>query len=386
MRRASSRILALALTLTLLFLPASAFAWSNGPSYGTGFGTHDWIMYKANVIASGRGATWVNPTTAMSATDDPDMVLHDTYYHVYDIWGSAYGNSPVKVAENYTNAVNSLRAGDSAAASYYVGLLSHYYSDTCNPLHTDQSTEEESMHSSYESGVDDTTTGTESLPGWIGDDGYSHVTNPTALTQNAAAIAHVNYTALVSGYRSGGLTAVQSITQPRLNQSVNDLADIIKSIQDDAFPFVPVPNAIYRFYNRHNGTHFYTPNVAEAQNVITNLSGTYTYEGVSYLADPAKNTQPLYRFYNRVSQSHFYTASDSEANNVMTRLGAVYTYEGRTYSVCPTAATGGTPIYRFYNKQNGSHFYTASASERDTVMARWPKIYQFEGTAFWIRP
>lgn len=383
MQRIRVRIACLAL-VAVIAAQAPAFGWSNGPSYGAGFGTHDWVMYKAIEIAGSRDATWVNIEIALAATDDPDMVLRDTYYHVYDVWGSPYGNSPAKVAECYAGAVASLKAGDWATASHLVGLLSHYYSDTCNPLHTDQTPEEDSMHSSYESAVDDTTTSTGSLPGWVVDDGHSHVTDVAAQTRNAAAFAHGNYSALVSGYRAGGLGGVQSITRTHLNQAANDIGDIIKSIQEDAFPFVAAPNAIYRFYNAGNGTHFYTPSAEEAEMVIARWPSVFSYEGISYFAPPAKNTQALYRFYNRRSKSHFYTASPDEANGVIARYGAVYEYEGQTFKVSLGPVAGSTPIYRFYHRGNGSHFYTASTEERDTVIARWSNIYTFEGPAFWV--
>lgn len=378
------RLPALALALALAMGPAQAFAWSNGPSYGAGFGTHDWVMYKANALAISRGATWVDVNAAMDATDDPDMVLRDTYYHIYDVWGSTNGNSPAKVAECYAQATAALRAGDSAGASRWVGLLSHYYSDTCNPLHTDQSDAEEGMHSDYESAVDDTTTGAGSLASWVTDDGYQHVDDAAAITRDAAYSAHPYHSALVSGYVASGLSAVQGITQAHLNRAVNGLADVIKSIQDDAFPFVPAPNAVYRFYNRANGTHFYTPSVDEALTVIARWSNVYTYEGIAYFADPAKNNQSLYRFYNRNTGSHFYTASLAEANTVVARWSNVYSYDGPTYSVLPAPAPGGAPVYRFYHRGNGSHFYTISAEEADTVIARWSNVYEYEGVAFWV--
>lgn len=378
-------LVVVALILALAF-PTGANAWSNGPEYGAGFGTHDWVMYKAAQIASTRGVTWLDVNAAMAATDDPDMVIRDSYYHVYDIWGSPYGNSPARCQECFVNAVNSLRAGDTATASYWVGLLSHYYSDTCNPLHTDQTDAEESVHSNYENAVDDRTTTTNSLPGWVADDGYTFCAEAAAPARNAAAIAHTNYDSLVSGYLSGGYSAVQGITQAHLNQSANDIADLIRSIQDVAYPFVVVPNAVYRFYNNGNGTHFYTPSADEAMAVRTKWPDIYTYEGIAYFADPAKNGQPLYRFYNQRIGSHFYTASWDEAVTVMQRWPNIYTFEGPTYAVSPSPATGAASVYRFYNRRNGAHFYTISAEERDTVMQRWSNVYAYEGEAFWVLP
>ena len=41
-------------------------------------------------------------------------------------------------------------------------------------------------------------------------------------------------------------------------------------------------------------------------------------------------------------------------------------------------------IYRFYNQSTGAHFYTASAAERDHVMATWPELFTYEGPAFFV--
>ena len=144
-------VFGLALALALLgVLPVSAFAWANGPQYGEGFGTHDWILYHSNQSARLAGYDWLDWRTAQSACDDPDMVLRDFYHHVYDRTGDPYGDSPARVEALYRQAVVELRRGDRIAASRTVGLLSHYLSDTANPLHTDQTPAEKNMHSRYE--------------------------------------------------------------------------------------------------------------------------------------------------------------------------------------------------------------------------------------------
>mgnify|MGYP001460988642 CR=1 FL=1 len=53
-----------------------------------------------------------------------------------------------------------------------------------------------------------------------------------------------------------------------------------------------------------------------------------------------------------------------------------------TYPTPPAASS--MPVYRFYNKANGSHFYTVSAEERDTVIANLSHIYSYEGVAYFV--
>ncbi len=152
----------------------------------------------------------------------------------------------------------------------------------------------------------------------------------------------------------------------------------------DAVTPVIVLAPVYRFYNFTNNTHFFTSSLDEANSVIVNYPKVFRYEGICYYTNPANNTQPLYRFYNRVSASHFYTASLDEANHILATWPHIFTLDGQTYAVNPGPVPFSTPVYRFYNLTNGSHFYTASAEEADMVIATWPTIYRFEGPAFWI--
>jgi len=156
----------------------------------------------------------------------------------------------------------------------------------------------------------------------------------------------------------------------------------VKVVPRAAPPPTIIP--IYRFYSRRSGTHFYTPSAEERDIVIARWSDVWTYEGVAYTVNPAKNTQPLYRFYNRANGSHFYTASPTERDLVLAKWMNVFTYDGETYAVTPYSEVGKAPVWRFFNKKNGSHFYTASAEEADHVIATWPHIYQLEGVAFWL--
>jgi len=141
--------------------------------------------------------------------------------------------------------------------------------------------------------------------------------------------------------------------------------------------------AVYRFYHKGNGTHFYTASEAEKNNVIARWSSTYRFEGTAYiLSTSGGNNMPLYRFYNISNGTHFYTVSAQERDMVGARWGYKYRYEGTTYYV----AGAGTPVYRFYNISNGTHFYTASAEERDRVGRLWGYKFRYEGAAFYLAP
>lgn len=142
--------------------------------------------------------------------------------------------------------------------------------------------------------------------------------------------------------------------------------------------------SVYRFYNVKNGTHFFTPSAEERDMVKAKWPAIYQFEGVAYSTETTAGTQPLHRFYNRRSASHFYTASADEAAMVTATWPDIFTFEGMTYSVAPAPIEGWEPVYRFYNVKAGSHFYTASAQERDVVLAKHSSVYQFDGIAFYV--
>jgi hypothetical protein len=147
----------------------------------------------------------------------------------------------------------------------------------------------------------------------------------------------------------------------------------------------PAVKPVYRFYNKKTGTHFYTASEAERYTVLRTLTATYTYEGPGYWVNTANpvNSVSLYRFYNKKNGTHFYTASETEAANVKATLAATYTFEGPVYGVS-NLPDNATPMYRFYNKKTNSHFYTIDPVERDRLIANLASTYVFEGVAYYI--
>lgn len=148
---------------------------------------------------------------------------------------------------------------------------------------------------------------------------------------------------------------------------------------------VPSPKVtVYRFYNRRTGTHFYTADESEKNSVIAKLGWLYSFEGPAYTAHGVDrvDTTPLYRFYNVRTGTHFYTANPDERDDVIARLGATYAYEGPAYFVSGITGSWTTGAFRFYNRSNGVHFYTVDPGERDSVIANLGWLYTYEGPAF----
>lgn len=142
---------------------------------------------------------------------------------------------------------------------------------------------------------------------------------------------------------------------------------------------------VYRFLNKSNGTHFYTASEAERYTVARKLSATYAYEGPAYWVNTANaaNNVPLHRFYNKKRGTHFYTASEDERQSVIANLGATFTYEGAVYNVSGSSENA-TPMHRFYNRRTGTHFYTTSEEEKQSVIATLGGTFTYEGIAYYI--
>lgn len=160
---------------------------------------------------------------------------------------------------------------------------------------------------------------------------------------------------------------------------------------------IPAPTqAIYRFYNQNTGSHFYTGSAAERDHVMATWSALFTYEGPAfYVYDEtlvpdavdasALPASPVHRFFNMVNGSHFYTISAEEADTVKAKYPGVFRYDGPGFSAytTPMQHTPLMPVYRFYNIENGSHFYTISPEEKALVQLYYGGTYRFEGVAFY---
>lgn len=145
---------------------------------------------------------------------------------------------------------------------------------------------------------------------------------------------------------------------------------------------------IWRFRNKEKGTYFYTASESERNAVSAGMSATYQLEGPSYTIHSASsaNNTPLYRFYNRKTGTHFYTANETERNSVATLGTATFTFEGIAYYVSAAAPLGSRPVWRFANTKTGTYFYTASSVEKTNVETTAASTYHLEGVAFNLAP
>ncbi|MBQ9277465.1 MAG: Ig-like domain-containing protein [Lachnospiraceae bacterium] len=89
---------------------------------------------------------------------------------------------------------------------------------------------------------------------------------------------------------------------------------------------------------------------------------------------PVVETVDMHRLYNPNSGEHFYTASVSEKN---TLVAAGWRYEGIGWKA---PVTSDTPVYRLYNKNAGDHHYTRDVAERDKLVAAG---WKYEGIGWY---
>ncbi|MEO8344202.1 MAG: DUF1800 family protein [Betaproteobacteria bacterium] len=93
---------------------------------------------------------------------------------------------------------------------------------------------------------------------------------------------------------------------------------------------------------------------------------------------------PVYRFFNQQTGTHFYTIVAAERDQVIAGSPQL-AYEGPAFAAYAQPASGAQPVFRFYNTATGAHFYTNKTADRDYVLATW-KQFTFEGTAYYAMP
>lgn len=144
---------------------------------------------------------------------------------------------------------------------------------------------------------------------------------------------------------------------------------------------------VYRFYSQNNKSHFFTISTTEKDRIIATYPETeWRYEGVAYyVPETSTGNKPVYRFYSPSNKSHFFTASSTEKNRIIaTYPETEWRYEGIAYYV-PTTSTGNRPVYRFYSPSNKSHFFTVSGSEKNRIISTYPETeWRYEGISYYV--
>ncbi len=139
---------------------------------------------------------------------------------------------------------------------------------------------------------------------------------------------------------------------------------------------------IHRFFNPQSGGHFFTAstlekNAVEGQEVLR-------YEGVGFIglaseAEDDNGAVPVYRFYNKELGSHLFTAFEAEKDHLATLDN--YIYEGVGFKAFLLDSSSTTAVHRFFDTASGGHFFTADPNEKLAVLGITQ--FRYEGEAFY---
>lgn len=135
----------------------------------------------------------------------------------------------------------------------------------------------------------------------------------------------------------------------------------------------------------------YTISGSTVTDGISNRDGTDTLSHVELLKfsdatltfaqiDAARDVDAVFRFYNTDTGSHFYTGSAVEAD-VVARTLSNFSYEGVSFDKNSAASGHSLDVFRFYNTATGTHFYTGSVAEKNAVLSNLPS-FNYEGVAY----
>jgi len=145
---------------------------------------------------------------------------------------------------------------------------------------------------------------------------------------------------------------------------------------------------VYRFWSPVLRQHFYTIDPGERDKLLKSYLKIWTYEGPAFRAattPDAPGLAPVYRFWSLRGEGHFYTIDAGEKNLLVDKYSKSWQFEGAAFYAYPPGAQPPTskPVYRFLRPSDGGHFYTIDAAERDLLIKAYPKVYTSEGVAFY---
>ena len=122
--------------------------------------------------------------------------------------------------------------------------------------------------------------------------------------------------------------------------------------------------------------------VAGGESIAGGLASAELYNS-NFVAPGALIWIPVYRFFNSNAGGHFFTISASEKDTVIASYPQ-FLYEGAGFYAYGIQYPGTLPVYRFYHDARG-HFFTMNAWEKANVIVNFPP-YRYEGIAFYAYP
>ena len=91
----------------------------------------------------------------------------------------------------------------------------------------------------------------------------------------------------------------------------------------------------------------------------------------------------VFRFFHPNNGVHFFTPNAQERDNIIDNPEWGYNYEGVAYEA---PGSGGTELFRFFHREKGYHFMTANSAEADTIIGKPEWGYAYEGRSYQVSP
>lgn len=152
----------------------------------------------------------------------------------------------------------------------------------------------------------------------------------------------------------------------------------------DVVPLDASTIGVYRYFDGSSGTQFLTSSPNE-MNAIGAQRPDMRFEGLAMAgilpAAADAGASPVFRFFDTRNGTHFFTIDRGEAATVLaTRPDLVA--EQSSFSEHGTAQAGDVAVYRFFDTGAGTHFFTASDTERASLVSTRADL-TYEGVAFY---
>ncbi len=148
---------------------------------------------------------------------------------------------------------------------------------------------------------------------------------------------------------------------------------------------IPGTVDVFRFFDAAHGTQLLTQDATERDTILSTRADL-RYEGVGLQAvdpvHPTPSAVDVYRFFDTRNGTHFMTSSSSERDAVLASRPDLVFEPSSTMVEHATAQPGDAAVFRFFDQANGTHFYTADAGERASILATRPDLTS-EGIAFY---
>ncbi|MGI4797275.1 MAG: hypothetical protein ACRYG8_25130 [Janthinobacterium lividum] len=147
--------------------------------------------------------------------------------------------------------------------------------------------------------------------------------------------------------------------------------------------------AVYRFFDTRFGTHFFTSSVGERDDVLANRSADLKEEtnGFGDVQSTDTSAVAVYRFFDKNFGTHFFTANAGERDTIINTRPDL-TYEANsTFYEHSSLQTGDTAVYRLFDTKTGTQFLTGDNNEYAGLTTAGSATYRAdlrsEGVAFY---